>query len=184
MNFNEYFTFIDEFEFHPAILERFVKETNEKFNISICSYDIPDIVFALKSFFKCSIKYNNEYPIVMPSSIVDELWHVFLLYTKEYYNFCANLGFFIHHSPDNLKEWRLPDVLKQKSNDQKLTNLINSYQLLCNIEGLDPLKDISPSIFNIDIKYSFENKQKYDIIYFQNLIKENHKLNIFQSQGA
>lgn len=36
----------------------------------------------------------------MPSRIVDEVWHQFILFTKEYHEFCNRfLGHYMHHSP-------------------------------------------------------------------------------------
>lgn len=33
-------------------------------------------------------------------AIIDEMWHVFLLFTEEYDNFCkSKFGFYIHHHP-------------------------------------------------------------------------------------
>lgn len=172
MDLKSQFEFIDNYEFHPAILDRFVKETNEKFDIYICSKDVPDIVSAFKSFLKCSVKYNGDYPVIMVSSIVDELWHVFLLYSREYYNFCASLGKFIHHAPDNLKEWGLPSQKKLEYNQNKNLDLLNSYQLLCEIEDLDCLNGEIPLIFNIDNRFVFDSKQKYDTIVFKNSLEQ------------
>ena len=38
-----------------------------------------------------------------PSALVDLGWHTFLMYTREYQNFCRELtgGYFIHHSPND-----------------------------------------------------------------------------------
>jgi hypothetical protein len=35
-----------------------------------------------------------------PSEVVDDLWHEFILHTRDYAHFCANvLGTFVHHVP-------------------------------------------------------------------------------------
>lgn len=40
--------------------------------------------------------------VSVPNKAVDEVWHTFLLYTKEYADFCKQLcGYFIHHCPEN-----------------------------------------------------------------------------------
>ncbi len=37
----------------------------------------------------------------MPSRVVDDLWHAFMLHTREYADFCtAAFGRFLHHSPE------------------------------------------------------------------------------------
>lgn len=41
------------------------------------------------------------YPIAMISPLVDEVWHQFILFTKQYKDFCINtVGYFINHVPD------------------------------------------------------------------------------------
>lgn len=38
--------------------------------------------------------------IIVPCDEVDEVWHTFMLFTREYTNFCRTIaGGFIHHSP-------------------------------------------------------------------------------------
>jgi hypothetical protein len=38
--------------------------------------------------------------LAVPSQEVDEVWHAFLLFTREYEAFCRNaVGFFVHHVP-------------------------------------------------------------------------------------
>lgn len=37
----------------------------------------------------------------MTSPVVDEVWHTFILFTRDYANFCQDVfGFFVHHTPD------------------------------------------------------------------------------------
>ncbi|MFM7459953.1 MAG: glycine-rich domain-containing protein, partial [Burkholderiales bacterium] len=39
-------------------------------------------------------------PVSMPSQVVDDLWHEFILYTKHYQAFCNEaFGTFMHHTP-------------------------------------------------------------------------------------
>ncbi len=35
----------------------------------------------------------------VPSPMVDNGWHAFILFTREYANYCSRLGRFIHHCP-------------------------------------------------------------------------------------
>ena len=44
-------------------------------------------------------KISNE-PVAMMSAEVDEIWHQFILYTRDYQKFCNDyLGEFLHHIP-------------------------------------------------------------------------------------
>lgn len=36
---------------------------------------------------------------VTPSLEIDEVWHLHMLYTREYHKFCGVLGKFVHHGP-------------------------------------------------------------------------------------
>ncbi|MBK8815602.1 MAG: hypothetical protein IPN42_08900 [Methylococcaceae bacterium] len=38
--------------------------------------------------------------VAMPSRIVDETWHEFILFSRDYAGFCQNaFGYFLHHNP-------------------------------------------------------------------------------------
>lgn len=50
-----------------------------------------------KFLYLCSITDNP----LSPSKGIDAIWHTFILFTKDYNNFCLNyLGRFVHHTPD------------------------------------------------------------------------------------
>ena len=46
-------------------------------------------------------KYPDDYIFTHePLWVIDEMWHTFLLYSKDYYDFCHQyLGRMIHHRP-------------------------------------------------------------------------------------
>ncbi len=49
-----------------------------------------------------------------PSAIVDEMWHTFIVFTWDYYEFCVNyVGRFLHHQPvDNPYVGNRPEMLE------------------------------------------------------------------------
>jgi hypothetical protein len=56
--------------------------------------------------------------------VIDELWHVFILHTKDYTDFCERyFGFYIHHSPGS------PDFLPQ-SEEKNRAQLNYIWELL------------------------------------------------------
>ncbi len=70
--------------------------------------DIPpaeaEILFQklLNFLWKCGTTKKSCRPL---SGQVDEAWHHFILFTKDYAEFCyAHFGHFIHHQPDPEKE--------------------------------------------------------------------------------
>lgn len=53
----------------------------------------------LRKFFICSSMAKGAF-VSMPSKVVDDLWHEFILFTKHYDEFCKQaLGKFLHHTP-------------------------------------------------------------------------------------
>ncbi len=54
---------------------------------------------ALRQFFLAHLKSGRQF-VSMPSQVADDLWHEFILYTKNYQAFCGQaFGRFMHHSP-------------------------------------------------------------------------------------
>ncbi len=61
--------------------------------------DIALVSRGLRQFFIAYLMSGRRY-VAMPSRVVDDLWHEFILYTRDYQAFC-NLAFgdFLHHTP-------------------------------------------------------------------------------------
>lgn len=63
---------------------------------------------------------NSNYPTLFIDSsmlMLDEMWHTFILFTKEYHAFCdKNFGFYMHHAPTTKKE---KDELKKRIQEDK-----------------------------------------------------------------
>jgi hypothetical protein len=54
---------------------------------------------ALRQFFLAYLKSGRR-AVSMPSQVVDDLWHEFILYTRGYEAFCRQaFGRFLHHTP-------------------------------------------------------------------------------------
>ncbi len=54
---------------------------------------------ALRQYFLAYLA-GGERPVSMPSQVVDDLWHEFILYTRNYQAFCRQaFGGFMHHTP-------------------------------------------------------------------------------------
>ena len=50
---------------------------------------------------------SSQKPIALPHSDVDELWHEFMVWTRQYADFCREkVGFFVHHQP-NTEQFRV-----------------------------------------------------------------------------
>jgi hypothetical protein len=57
------------------------------------------VAHALRHFFLAHLKSGRRY-VSMPSQVADDLWHEFILFTKNYEVFCRRaFGRFLHHTP-------------------------------------------------------------------------------------
>lgn len=57
------------------------------------------VAAGLRQFFLAYRGGGHRY-VSMPSQVVDDLWHEFILHTRAYHAFCAQaFGRFLHHSP-------------------------------------------------------------------------------------
>jgi hypothetical protein len=93
---------------HPAVVRRFQKEHPEK------AEDAELLFSDLLMFFWASKKHaldrkqnpNNldlDFIFIMDEEMryIDQMWHVFLLYTEDYMEFCNKyFGEYLHHLPD------------------------------------------------------------------------------------
>jgi hypothetical protein len=109
--------------------------SDEQIITSVMDYQMPDIITRCQKDFGytdddmvllerelkrylilCMVKENIDDTINMYSGDVDNLWHSFILFTKEYTAFChENAQRFIHHSPrvnDTLTEAELLEARK------------------------------------------------------------------------
>jgi hypothetical protein len=87
-------TYIEGYRFHSAIrqkLHQLYPDLNgEQLNL---------VFAALRDFFWMSHQGRRQ-SIAMPSKVVDDAWHEFILFTRSYKQFCHKaLGRFLHHTP-------------------------------------------------------------------------------------
>jgi hypothetical protein len=109
---------------------------------------------ALRQFFCAYARSGGRY-VSMPSQVVDELWHEFILYTREYQKFCQQaFGRFLHHTP--------AVVLSQSKNDNE--GLRRVWWHTCKEENINPLKATRlPLLFAIDKKLGVGNGFHYTL---------------------
>jgi hypothetical protein len=80
----------------PDIIKRCQKDFN------YTDEDMVILEHELKRYLTlCILKENTDISINMYSEDVDNLWHSFILFTKEYAHFCdIYAGHFLHHVPE------------------------------------------------------------------------------------
>jgi len=101
------------------------------------------VAHALRQFFLAHLKSGRQF-VSMPSQVVDELWHEFILYTRHYDAFCRHaFGRFLHHTPAAV----LGSV--RRSN----TGLRRCFWWACRDENINPRRPTRlPLLFAIDGK--------------------------------
>ena len=111
---------------------------------------------ALKQFFKAHLASGRKF-VAMPSQIVDELWHEFILYTREYQQFCDQaFGRFMHHTPAAA----MSPTTARRIDD----GLRRAWWFACKDEGIDPKEATRlPLLFELDGRLQIPNGFRYDL---------------------
>lgn len=82
-----------------AELPRGLFERLQKRHPDLSIKDCQLVAHGLRQFFLAHLKSGRRF-VSMPSQVVDDLWHEFILYTKNYDQFCRQaFGRFLHHTP-------------------------------------------------------------------------------------
>ena len=86
--------YIRQFTFPNGLFDKLRKKPPE-----LSLKDCQLVALALRRVFLAYLKSRRR-PVSMPSQVVDDLWHEFILYTKAYDAFCRRaFGRFMHHTP-------------------------------------------------------------------------------------
>jgi len=122
-----------------------------------------DLVFiALKDYFQICYTANKKI-VAMPSQVVDDAWHEFILSTRFYFIFCKKaLGRFLHHTPTEAMS--SPTYAQQ--------GIKRAWRLACTKEDIDPkLPKALPLLFAIDGLLNIDN----GFVYHLNCMDANNK---------
>lgn len=106
----------------------------------------------LRQFFLAYLRSGGRY-VAMPSQVVDDLWHEFILYTRAYDSFCRlAFGRFLHHTP--------AVVLGDKKLDNE--GLRRVWWHACREENIDPKHPTRlPLLFALDAKLGIDGGFRY-----------------------
>lgn len=102
-----------------------------------------EVLIGLQDYFHIC-RTAGRHMVSMPSQVVDDAWHEFILFTRHYQKFCRlAFGRFLHHTP--AEAMRTPtdagDGLKR------------TWRLACTREGIDPQKpERLPRLFAMDVR--------------------------------
>lgn len=129
--------FIQNYQWPPGLLERFAEKHPD-----LTPAQREQVVRGLRQFFLVHLRSDCDY-VSMPSRVVDDLWHEFILYTREYRDFCSRaFGKFLHHLPSAALS-----PVRKRSN----VGLRRTWWWACQAESINPRKpDRLPLLFAID----------------------------------
>lgn len=87
--------FIESYAFPEALASK-IRAKHE----SLDDRDVERVHDALREWFLASLQANGSM-IGMPSRVVDDAWHEFILMTRLYHSFCDKaFGKYLHHTPN------------------------------------------------------------------------------------
>ncbi|MGA3991828.1 glycine-rich domain-containing protein [Ralstonia nicotianae] len=132
-------TFIRAYAWPPGLMECFADKHPGR-----SAADRAQVEQALRQFFLVHLRSDCGY-VSMSSRVVDDLWHEFILCTREYRDFCSRaFGKCLHHLPSAaLSPVRKPSNI----------GLRRTWSWACHDEGINPRRpDRLPLLFAIDAK--------------------------------
>ncbi len=87
--------FVNTYAFPPSVVSRYRWS-----HPWLTDGDVAAVTASARQWFRL-LQCESSTPLAMPSEAVDELWHEFVLHTRDYADFCAQaFGRFMHHVPD------------------------------------------------------------------------------------
>ena len=107
---------------------------------------------ALRQYFLAHLASGRQF-VSMPSQVTDDLWHEFILYTRNYEDFCRRaFGRFMHHTP----------AVVLGKGQQGNAGLRRTWWFCCKDENINPSKPTRlPLLFAIDSKLGIADGFRY-----------------------
>ena len=128
--------FLDQYRISNAVVDRFRLKHPE-----LNAAQEALVRDGLRQYFQICQRARGRF-VAMPSQVVDDMWHDFILFTRHYRNFCDKaFGRFLHHTP----------VEAMPSPYLATVGIRRTWFHACHIEGIDPKHpDRLPLLFALD----------------------------------
>lgn len=141
--------YIRSYKFDVGLKNRFAKK-----HPALTHEQIEKVFEGLRDFFYICHK-ENGYRISMPSKVVDDAWHEFILFTLEYKKFCQQaFGRFLHHTPAEA----------MKSPDHTQEGVRRAWRLACEKETINPrIPHRLPLLFALDTELGIADGFLYSL---------------------
>ena len=140
--------YLENYAFPPAIQRKLAIKYPH-----LEAHQIDRAMDALRDYFDCCNRAGWRRTVSMPSQIVDDAWHEFILFTRIYQRFCRRaLGRFLHHTP--AEAMTSPSVAQH--------GIKRAWRLACAKERIDPRKpERLPLLFAIDAELGIADGFRY-----------------------
>lgn len=142
-------SFIEKYFFHKGIRKKLTDKHPYLDDSQL------DLVFcALRDYFHICHQANKKM-VAMPSQVVDDAWHEFILSTRFYERFCQKaFGRFLHHTPT--EAMKTPTLAQD--------GIKRAWRLACAKEKINPKTPSQlPLLFAIDAMLRIENGFVYTL---------------------
>jgi hypothetical protein len=139
--------FIRTYTFPRGLFERLAKHRPE---LGLKENQL--VALGLRQFFLCYLHSGRRY-VSMPSQVADDLWHEFILYTRNYETFCQRaFGRFLHHTP----------AVVIGTDRQGNEGLRRTWWFACKEDGINPKQPTRlPLLFALDTKLGIADGFRY-----------------------
>lgn len=139
--------FIRSYTFPLGLFEK-LRRKHPQLSLKDCQL----VTQGLRQFYLAHLKSGRQF-VSMPSQVVDDLWHEFILYTRNYDGFCRKaFGRFLHHTP----------AVVLGSARQSNTGLRRCWWYACREENIDPRRPTRlPLLFALDAKLGIADGFRY-----------------------
>ena len=117
--------------------------------------DLDLVSRGLRQFFLAYLSSGRLY-VSMPSQVVDDLWHAFILHTRHYELFCLEaFGQLLHHTP-------AVALSDQRGREKSNEGLRRCWKQACLEENINPSHPLRmPLLFSLDRKLGIEGGFEY-----------------------
>jgi len=141
--------YIKKYHFHKSIKEKIRKKYPH-----LSNDQVHQVFKGLRDYFWMCNRSKRKM-VSMPSQVVDDAWHEFILFTRSYKTFCKNgVGKFLHHTPT---EAMASPTLAQEG-------IKRAWRLACAKENINPrVPNKLPLIFALDSMLSIPNGFTYSL---------------------
>lgn len=141
--------YIDGFDFARLLDQRLARRRPE-----LDPTQRARVIEGLREWFHLHLAAGRR-QLSMPSQAVDDAWHEFILFTRNYQDFCRRgLGRFLHHVPAEA----------MATPTQASTGLRRSWRLACRRAGIDPKAPATlPLLFALDGELGLADGFRYRI---------------------